>query len=317
MKYRRVGASELLVSEISLGSWLTLGQLVDPVTSRQCVRAALDAGINFFDTADVYGMGMAEQALRSALADVPRRRLLIGTKCFFPTSEASADRGLSRKHVIASVEKSLRNLGIETLDLMQCHRFDPETPLEETVRAMDDLARAGKIRYWGVSRWSPEQIERAMNCSAGSGRIGPIADQLPYSLLYHNEEEAFGALKALTVGVLIYSPLAQGVLSGKYGEGEPPPGTRATSAELRRTMWAYDPQSFAKVARLHPIAAELGVSLAQLALAWCLRRDVVSTAICGASSPGQILSNAAASEVTLSEEALDRIDAAIDARSAA
>jgi voltage-dependent potassium channel beta subunit len=310
VKYRRLGRSGLEVSEISLGSWLTLGSSVDQARTNEIVRAAFDLGVNLFDTADVYARGAAERALREALSGIPRRHVVIATKAFFPMSELPNDRGLSRKHLVESVEDSLRRLGTDYLDLHQCHRPDPGTPLEETVRAYSDLIRQGKLLYWGVSEWRAGEIEEACRLADACEGYRPISSQPQYSLLRRGiERDVLPACERLGIGQIVWSPLAQGVLTGKYGGGRRPAGSRATDAQRGGFMQDFlRPEVLARVEALRPLAAGLGVSLAQLALAWCLRRAEVSSVIVGATAPSQLEEDAKACEISLPPEALARID---------
>jgi voltage-dependent potassium channel beta subunit len=305
MEYRQLGRSGLRVSEVALGSWLTFGASVDVPATIDVVRAALDAGVNFFDTADVYAGGAAEEALREALRGVPRHRLVIASKAFFPMSEDPNDRGLSRKHLFESVHASLRRLGTDYLDLHQCHRADPSVPVEETVRAYEDLIRQGKLLYWGTSEWDAAQIEAALGAADRHGSVRPISNQPQYSLLRRGIERAVLPLCVREgIGQVVWSPLAQGVLTGKYRPGERPPGTRAADPFQARFMEAFlTDDVLARVERLRPIAGDLGLTMAQLALAWCLRQEGVASVIVGATRPAQLAENAKASGVALPDDA--------------
>jgi voltage-dependent potassium channel beta subunit len=311
MHERRLGDSGLRVSEVGLGSWLTLGSKVDVAGTTELVRHAFELGINFFDTADVYANGEAEEALGRALRSIPRPQLVIATKCFFPVSEHPNARGLSRKHVFESVEASLRRLGTDYLDLHQCHRSDPETPLEETVRAYEDLIRQGKILYWGVSEWSADTIERACQIADATGGYRPISNQPNYSIVRRSiEAEVVPACQRLGVGQVVFSPLGQGVLTGKYSGGQRPETSRA--ADPQRNHWMSDylaPDVLERVDRLRPLAAKLDISMAQLALAWCLRDSAVSSVIVGATSTAQLEDNVGAAGVVLGNEIVEAIDA--------
>jgi voltage-dependent potassium channel beta subunit len=311
MEYRALGRSGLQVSEVSLGSWLTLGSSVDRESTREIVHRAYDLGINLFDTADVYADGQAEEVLGQALRAIPRRYVVIASKAFFPMSEHPNDRGLSRKHLFESVEASLRRLGTDYLDLHQCHRPDPATPLEETVGAYEDLARQGKVLYWGVSEWSGAQIGEA--CRIADRRIAyrPISNQPQYSLLRRQiEAEVLPACERDGVSQIVFSPLAQGVLSGKYSGGSKPAGSRAADAKRNYFMRGYlDPETLSRVDRLVAVAQELGVTPAQLALAWCLRTPGVASVIVGATRVAQLEENAKASGIRIPAELLARIDA--------
>jgi voltage-dependent potassium channel beta subunit len=311
MQYRSLGRSGLQVSEVALGSWLTLGSSVDRETTREIVQRAYELGINFFDTADVYASGQAEEVLGQALRAIPRRYVVIATKAFFPMSQQPNDRGLSRKHLIESVEASLRRLGTDYVDLHQCHRADPSTPIEETVCAYQDLTRQGKVLYWGVSEWSPAQIAEACRVAGERLAFRPISNQPQYSLLRRQiEAEVIPTCEREGLSQVVFSPLAQGVLSGKYSGGARPSGSRATDAQRNQFMRAYlDPETLARVDRLQPLARELGLSLAQLALAWCLRKRNVASVIVGATRTAQLEENVKAAGVELSAELSARIDA--------
>ena len=311
MKYRSLGRSGLKVSEVSLGSWLTLGSSVDREATREIVERAYDLGVNFFDTADVYAKGDAEEALGAALEGIPRRYVVIATKCFFPMSEAPNDRGLSRKHIVESVEGSLRRLGTDYLDLHQCHRPDPETAIEETVRAYEDLIRQGKVLYWGVSEWTSSDIVKACRTADERNAYRPVSNQPQYNLFRRSiEREHLEVCEREGVGQVVFSPLAQGVLTGKYSGGTIPSGTRAGD-ELRNQFMTdfLEPKRVKQVDQIKPLADELGISLAQLALAWCLRKSNVSSVIVGATRVSQIEDNAKAAGVKLPQEIVARLDA--------
>ena len=316
MEYRQLGRSGLRVSEISLGSWLTFGATVDVPATKAIVRAALDAGIQCFDTADVYATGAAEEALRSALDGIPRHQLVIATKAFFPMSEDPNDRGLSRKHLFESVHASLRRLGTDYLDLHQCHRADETVPIEETVRAYEDLIRQGKVLYWGVSEWDDRQIAAALHCADRCGAYRPISSQPQYSILRRGIERRVLPLCAREgIGQIVWSPLAQGVLTGKYKPGERPAGTRAADPFQSRFMEAFlTDDTLARVEQLRPLAADLGLTMAQLALAWCLRDEHVASVIVGATRPEQLAETARASGVRLPDDVVDAIDTLFPAR---
>jgi voltage-dependent potassium channel beta subunit len=311
MQYRSLGTSGLRVSEVSLGSWLTYGATVDVGGATKVVAAALELGINLFDTADVYAGGAAESALREALRGAARHQVVVATKAFFPMSNDPNDRGLSRKHLFESVDASLRRLGIEYVDLHQCHRFDESTPLAETVRAYDDLIRAGKVLYWGVSEWSHAQIAEAVRIADATGAARPISSQPQYSILRRGiEKQVLRTCEERGIGQIVWSPLAQGVLTGKYATGTRPEGTRAAHPFQSRFMEAFLTDAMlGRVEQLRPIAAELGLTMGQLAIAWCLREKNLASAIVGATRPEQIQENAKASGVTLPPEALAKIDA--------
>jgi len=311
MEHRRLGRSGLLVSEVSYGNWLTHGSQVEEDAATACVRAALDAGITTFDTADVYAQTAAESVLGRALAGVKRESVEIATKVFFPTGEGANERGLSRKHILESCHASLRRLQTDHIDLYQAHRFDEGVPLEETLRAFEDLVRAGKVLHAGVSEWRAEQLDDAVTLARGRGWDQLVSNQPQYSMLWRTiEAEVVPTSQQLGLGQVVWSPIAQGVLTGKYAVGqEPPAGSRATdptgSRFLRRLLRE---EVLTAVQGLRPVAADLGLTMAQLAVAWVLQNPGVSSAIVGASRPKQVTENAAASGVQLSAEAMVRID---------
>jgi aryl-alcohol dehydrogenase-like predicted oxidoreductase len=310
MQYRQLGRSGLRVSEISLGSWLTYGATVDVAASIKIVARALELGINVFDTADVYANGAAEESLREALRGVARHKVVIATKAFFPMSDDVNDRGLSRKHLFESVDASLWRLGTDYIDLHQCHRADDSVPMDETVRAYEDLIRAGKVLYWGVSEWSAKQITNAVRTAESWRGYGPISNQPQYSMLRRGiEHKVIRTCKREGIGQIVWSPMAQGVLTGKYATGVRPEGTRAAHPLQSRFMEAFlTEEVLARVEQLRPLAADLGLSMSQLALAWCLRQTNVASAIVGATTPAQIEENAKASGVVLPPEVLEKID---------
>ncbi len=310
METRRLGNSGLRVSEISLGSWLTFGNAVDVPGTIELVHRAYDMGINLFDTADGYAGGEAELALGQALRAFPRPYVVIASKCFFPMSERANDRGLSRKHIFESVEASLRRLGTDYLDLHQCHRPDPDTPLEETVGAYEDLIRQGKVLYWGISEWRAQEVREVCRIAEARNAYRPISNQPQYSIMRRQlERELLSVCEREGLGQLVFSPLGQGVLTGKYTGGLRPAGSRASDDQSNQFMGAYlDAESLGRVDLLRPLAAELGISLAQLSLAWCLRKPSVSSVIIGATRSEQIEENCKASDIRLPDEIVDRID---------
>lgn len=311
MKTRRLGNSGLRVSEISLGSWLTLGSSVDMDATQEMVQAAYDLGIHFFDTADVYANGAAEEALGRALRSIPRPYVVIATKCFFPMSEHPNDRGLSRKHVLESIEGSLRRLGTDYVDLHQCHRADADTPLEETVGAYSDAIRQGKVLYWGVSEWSAETITEACRIADATGGIRPISNQPNYSIMRRGiEAEVLPTSRHEGLGQVVFSPLGQGVLTGKYSGGARPSGSRAMDESRNHWIKSYlEESALEKVDLLKPLADGLGISMAQLALAWCLRHNSVASVIIGATKIRQLEDNAKASGLAIPDEVVTLIDA--------
>lgn len=310
MEYRRLGRSGLRVSEIALGSWLTFGSAVDPDRSARLIHRAFELGVNLFDTADVYAGGAAEEVLGRAVRDLPRHRLVLATKCYFPASDDPNDRGLSRKHVVESVERSLRRLGTDYVDLHQCHRPDPTTPVEETLRAYEDLIRQGKVLYWGVSEWPAWQIVDACRTADAWRAYRPVSNQPQYNLMRRQiEREVLPASKREGLGQIVFSPLGQGVLTGKYSGGEVPEDTRAADPERNRFMNAYlQARELAKVDRMAPLADELGMSRAQLALAWCLRDEGVASVIVGATRTEQLDDDVAAAGRALPPHVVEALD---------
>jgi len=315
MEFRRLGGSGLHISELAYGNWLTHGSQVEEDAATACVRTALDAGITTFDTADVYAETKAESVLGRALAGVRRESYELCTKVYWPTGPGRNDRGLSRKHVIESCHASLRRLETDYVDLYQAHRYDVETPLEETLRAFDDLVRDGKVLYVGVSEWRADQVAAALTLADEMGFDRIISSQPQYSMLWRViEAEVLPLCEREGVGQIVWSPLAGGVLTGKYAPGEPvPEGSRATDptgSQFLRRMLTDD--VLTAVAQLAPLAADAGLSLAQLSLAWVLQRPGVSAAIIGATRPEQVAENVKAVGVRLDEDLMRRIDDVLD-----
>lgn len=313
MKHRHLGRSGLLVSEISYGNWITHGSQVEKEAALACVKAALDEGITTFDTADVYAATRAEEVLGEALAGQRRQGLEICTKVYWPTGPGPNDRGLSRKHIVESIHGSLRRLRTDYVDLYQAHRFDFETPLEETMTAFADLVRQGKVLYVGVSEWTGEQIERAA-ALARELKVPFVSNQPQYSMLWRViEAEVIPASEKAGVGQIVWSPIAQGVLTGKYRPGQKPPeGSRATDQTGSQFIARFlTDDVLTRVQRLAPIAEEAGLSMAQLAIAWVLQNPNVSSAIIGASRPEQVRENVKAGGVKLDAAILKRIDEAL------
>ena len=307
MKYRKLGDSDLNVSEISLGSWLTYGVGVDDSNGIACVNRAFEIGINFFDTANIYGKGAAEKFLAKALKSHNRSTYILATKLYFPMTDT--DRGLSAAQIHKQIDASLKRLNTDYVDLYQCHRYDADTPLEETMEALSEVVRQGKARYIGFSEWTAEQIAASL---AIPNTVKFVSSQPQYSMLFRRPEaEVMPLCAANGISQIVWSPLAQGVLTGKYLPGQPPPpDSRAANPEMN-TFWGGDLRSertLAAVQDLRPIAARLDITLAQLALAWVLRQENVASAIVGASRPQQVDDNAAASGVIVPQEALDDID---------
>ncbi len=315
MNYRHLGQSGLVVSEISYGNWITHGSQVEKATAIACVQAALDAGITTFDTADVYAQGAAEEVMGRALKGQRRESLEIFTKVYWPTGPGQNDRGLSRKHVTESIHASLRRLQTDYVDLYQAHRFDAETPLEETLKTFDDLVRQGKVLYVGVSEWRAEQIAEALRIADEMGFDRIVSSQPQYNMIWRViEAEVVPLCEQEGIGQIVWSPIAQGVLTGKYKPGaQPPEGSRATDPTGAGFVKGFlDDDVLTRVQQLEPIAADCGLSLAQLAVAWVLQNGNVSAAIIGASRPEQVHENVKASEVRLDAEVLKRIDEVLD-----
>jgi aryl-alcohol dehydrogenase-like predicted oxidoreductase len=311
MEYRHLGRSGLIVSEIAYGNWVTHGSQVAEDAARECVEAALDEGITTFDTADVYAGTRAEEVLGRALRGVRRESVEIFTKVYWPTGPGPNDRGLSRKPIMESAHASLRRLQTDYLDLYQAHRYDHETPLEETLRAFDDLVRQGKVLYIGVSEWRAEEIASALRIAGDAGLDRIVSNQPQYNMIWRViESEIIPLCEKEGIGQIVWSPMAQGALTGKYLPGDTPPaGSRATdpdgSAFIRRYL---TDGILGRVQRLKPVADEAGLSLAQLAIAWVLQNPNVSAAIVGATRPQQVRENVRASGVRLDRALMRRID---------
>ncbi|MGW4405899.1 aldo/keto reductase family protein [Nonomuraea sp. NPDC004702] len=311
MEFRHLGRSGLMVSEISYGNWLTHGSQVEEDAAKLCVQAALDEGITTFDTADVYAGTKAEEVLGRALKGVRRESLEIFTKVYWPTGPGKNDRGLSRKHITESINASLRRLQTDYVDLYQAHRFDNETPLEETLKTFDDLVRQGKVLYVGVSEWTAEQIGRALKIADEMGFDRIVSNQPQYSMLWRViEAEVVPLSEREGLGQIVWSPIAQGVLTGKYLPGQQPPqGSRATDASGSAMIARYmNDDVLTRVQELRPIADDLGLTMAQLAVAWVLQNPNVSSAIVGATRPEQVRDNVKAAGVKLEDDVLKRID---------
>ncbi|MFI6497244.1 aldo/keto reductase family protein [Nonomuraea typhae] len=311
MEFRHLGRSGLLVSEISYGNWITHGSQVEEDAAKQCVQAALDEGITTFDTADVYAGTKAEEVLGRALKGVRRESLEIFTKVYWPTGPGRNDRGLSRKHVTESIHGSLRRLQTDYVDLYQAHRFDYETPLEETLKTFDDLVRQGKVLYVGVSEWTADQIAQALKIADEMGFDRIVSNQPQYSMLWRViEGEIVPLSEKEGISQIVWSPIAQGVLTGKYQPGQPPPaGSRATSEAGAGFVSRFlEDEVLTRVQDLKPIAADHGLTMAQLAVAWVLQNPNVASAIVGATRPEQVRDNVKAAGVKLDADVLSRID---------
>ncbi len=312
MQYRRLGQAGTKVSAISLGAWLTYGESVEFDTAAACIRTAVEHGINFIDTADVYARGRAEEVVGKVIKEFRRSDLVISSKVYWPMSDNVNDRGLSRKHIMESIHNTLRRLGTDYLDIYFCHRYDPETPLEEVIRAMDDLVHQGKIIYWGTSVWTAAQLENAVGLARQFNLYLPQVEQPRYNMLdRHIEAEIMPTAAKYGIGLTVFSPLAQGILTGKYNEGIPEDSRAAKYEWLKEHL---TPDVLTKVRRLSELAREAGLTMAQMALAWVLRRPEISSAIIGASRPEQIVENVRAADITLTEDVLERIEAILEGK---
>lgn len=310
MQYRRLGNTGLKVSEISLGSWLTYGGYVEEQNATASIDKAYDLGINFFDTANVYMRGEAEIVVGKALKKYQRDSYVLATKVFWPMGDGPNDRGLSRKHIIEQCNASLKRLNTDYVDIYYCHRYDKETPLEETLRALDDLVRQGKVFYVGVSEWTAEQITEAVHLADKKLLDRIVVNQPQYSMLErYIEKEVLPVCEKHGIGQVVWSPLAQGVLTGKYKKGEKAPeGSRAAQENLKSLFGLLKDENLDKVEQLKEVAADHQLSLPTLALAWILRQPNVASALVGASRPEQLEENVKASGVKLSDETLARIE---------
>ncbi|WP_078547625.1 aldo/keto reductase family protein [Litchfieldia alkalitelluris] len=311
MKYRSLGNSGLKVSEIGLGSWLTYGKSVGSKTAHECIHRAYEIGINFFDTANAYEGGKAEEVLGEALKAYSRSSYVVATKLFFPMGTGPNERGLSRKHIIEQCDASLKRLGLEYIDLYQCHRFDPEVPMEETLYALNDLISQGKILYAGVSEWSASQIEKAVGIRKQHLLRPIISNQPIYNMIErYIEEEVLPVCDQAGIGQIVFSPLAQGILTGKYkANAAKPLDSRAANDSTNMVINSYFRNDVLEcVQKLEELALSQGITLSQLALAWILRKPGVSSAIIGASKPEQIDENVKAVDVDLNLETLEQID---------
>ena len=312
MRYRQLGDSDLEVSEISLGSWLTYGGGVERERAQACVDRAFELGINFVDTANVYARGGAEEFLGEALASRPRESYVLATKVYFPMGPLRMNRGLSSQQVLKQIDLSLKRLRVDHVDLYQCHRYDEETPLEETMEALTEVVRAGKARYIGFSEWTAPQITAALELVPRVEKF--VSSQPQYSILWRvPEREVIPLCRENGISQIVWSPLAQGVLTGKYRPEQPPPAdSRMASQQMGSAMDPFRSDDLlAAVQRLEPIADGLGITMAQLALAWVLREQNVASAIVGASRPEQVEQNAAASGIELDDATLAAINQAV------
>jgi voltage-dependent potassium channel beta subunit len=311
MHYRRLGRSGLKISEISLGAWVTFGSQVDEDTSIELIQAAYEAGVNFFDNADIYANGQAELVMGKALKNVPREALVISSKVFWPTMPGPNGRGLSRKHIIESVNASLKHLGTDYVDLYFCHRFDPDTPIDEIVFTMDMLVRQGKILYWGTSEWRAWQVSAAFSVATQHHLMPPSMEQPQYNMFHRRrvEMELSSLCKEYGLGLTTWSPLYYGILTGKYNDGIPE-GSRASMESMAWIRDRITPERVTIVRELANLATEMGITTAQLAIAWLLRRKEVSSVITGATNLKQLQDNLDAAEAVekLNDDVLDKIE---------
>ncbi len=311
MHYRRLGRSGLKVSEISLGAWVTFGNQIDEKGASDLIHAAYDHGINFFDNADMYANGQAETVMGNAIQDLPREALVISSKVFWPTMPGPNGRGLSRKHITESIHATLRRLQTDYIDLYFCHRYDPDTPMEEVARTMDDLIHQGKVLYWGTSEWTASQVAQVIGACRQFNLNLPSMEQPQYNLFHRLrvEEELAPIVKEFGLGLTTWSPLYYGILTGKYNDGIPE-GSRATLSEMSWVRDRITADRIAKVRQLTALAQELDLTTAQLAIAWILRRKDVSSVITGATRMEQLDENLGAAEVheNLPDDVLEQID---------
>ena len=310
MQYRKLGRWGVQVSSVGLGSWLTYGGSVEADTAKECIHRAYDLGVNFFDTANVYMRGQAEEIVGEGLSGYPRDSFVLATKVFFPMGDRPNDTGLSRKHVTEQCHHSLHRLGTDYIDLYQCHRYDEDTPLEETCRIMDDLIRAGKVLYWGVSEWSADQIAHAVSICRTEGWALPASNQPQYSALWRQiEDRVLPTCEDLGLGSVVWSPLAMGILTGKYTSvDDVPDGSRAAGSDAKFMDRYFNQDVLDAVAEAKAVADEAGCTLSQLALAWCLRQDFVSSVIVGATKTQHVDDNVAAADLDLGDEVIDAFD---------
>jgi voltage-dependent potassium channel beta subunit len=315
MHYRRLGRSGLKVSEISLGAWITMGAQIDEKLSSKLIHTAFEKGVNYFDNADIYARGKAEEAMGKAISDIPRQQLVISSKVFWGTMEGPNGRGLSRKHIFESIHGSLNRLGTDYLDLYFCHRYDPDTPVEEVVFMMNTLIQQGKILYWGTSEWRASQVAEAIGIARQHNLIPPTMEQPQYHMFHRRrvESELAHLCDSYGIGLTTWSPLASGILSGKYNDGIPA-GSRASMENMAWVKESITEERVSKIRQLEGVAADLGISVAQLAIAWLLRRKEVSSVITGATKLSQLEDNIAAREAVdkLTNEVLERIEDILD-----
>ncbi len=314
MRYRRLGNTGLKVSAVSLGGWTTYGHTVGEQNMVQrIIDRALELGVNFFDIADVYATGKAEEVMGAALdaSGTPRHHIVVSSKVFHPMSSDINDRGLSRKHIMESIDRSLDRLGFDYLDIYFAHRYDHETPLEETVEAFSDVVRSGRVHYWGTSMWTAAQIAEAHTYAKANGLVAPVTEQPQYNMIQRSrvEEQILPTTDRLGIGLVVFSPLAQGLLTGKYDEGVPP-GSRFANFESFKDQNLTEANA-AKVKALKPVADGMGLTRSQLALAWILRQPGVSSVITGATKVSQLEDNVVAATIDLTPEQLEQIEQAL------
>ncbi|MFQ5832255.1 MAG: aldo/keto reductase family protein [Candidatus Thorarchaeota archaeon] len=312
MKYRKVGKSGLKISEISLGSWLTYGGTVDNKVAKKCMTTAVEQGINFIDSAEAYAGGRAEQEIGEWLAEetIDRKNIVISSKVFWPTSDAITDWGLNRKNIMNAIDGTLQRLDLDYIDIYYMHRYDYTTPMKETVAVLDDLIRNGSVHYWGTSTWTAAQLERVNAVAKDMGAHQPIVDQPMYNMLFrHIELEIMPVAKTHEMGFTVWSPLYQGILTGKYNDGIPEGSRGSRDSGFLKYL---DEQTLSKMKRLGEIATSLDITMSQLALAWILRRPEISAAIVGATKPEHVIDNAGASDVRLSNDVLEQIEKILD-----
>lgn len=306
MNYRRMGKTGIKLSEISIGAWLTYGRRVEQKEVERILKTAVDAGVNFIDVADIYAKGEAEKSVGAVLGNFSRSDLVLSSKVYWPMSENINDRGLSRKHIFESIDKSLQRLGTDYIDLYFCHRYDDQTEVEETVRAMEDLIRQGKILYWGTSMWSSEQIESAVGQAQQWRAYGPAVEQPQYNMIHREiEVDVMSTCADNGMGLTVWSPLGQGLLTGKYLDGMPDDSRGKLDDWLKKDL---TDENLNKVRKLAELASEIGCTPAQLAIAWVLRRPEVTTAITGATRESQLKENLGAADVTIGEDVIEQIE---------
>ncbi len=310
MEYRRLGKAGIKVSAISIGAWLTYGNVVEYETAQQCIRTAIDNGINFIDVADIYAKGKAEEFVGKIIQDYQRSDLVISTKAYWPMSDNINDQGLSRKHIFESVHKSLKRLNTDYVDIFFCHRFDEETPVEETVRAIEDLIQQGKILYWGTSMWTAANVTKAVAIAKAINANRPVVEQPKYNMLDRDvvEGELEATVKNNSMGLVVWSPLAMGLLTGKYDNGIPE-DSRATTTDSVGIKSQFSDDRIEKARGISALAREIGVTPSSLALAWAMKHPSMSSVITGATKPWHVEENIKALDVKVTDEIEAKIEA--------